>query len=86
MPEFWQLWHLCGFLSRVLSFELLVFDPDVGQQGREVLRAGVMHEFIENPFKVGVRILPVAADLFYEGVDDGVARSVRGEALMLPVG
>lgn len=32
-----------------------------------------MHEFIENPFKVGVGIIPVAADLLDEGVDDGAA-------------
>ena len=30
-----------------------------------------MHEFLEDPFKVGEGILPVGADLLDEGVDDG---------------
>lgn len=47
-----------------------MLDPGRREQAFQFVFAGVVHEFFEDPFEVGIRIEAVLADLFDEGVDD----------------
>ena len=51
----------------------LCCDPVHGEEGFKFVFRRIVHEFFKDPFKIGMGIEAVAADLFDEGVDDGTS-------------
>ncbi len=68
-----HLWLLCsGDLDESVG-GWAGLDPVGGQEGFEFFGRWIVDEFLEDPFEVGKGVCLVAADLLYEGVDDGTS-------------